>query len=404
MVININLASNNHVYYHDIEKTKSAEGYIACVYRSNFTKRENIFPILKDMITARKEVDAEFFITKLNKLFRREIVHTKSFGQAAKQIVLLMNSYVNTISSISLRQPLALSITYLNGKPLPKIEKICLIDNNMYFVTKYKKGYIMHVVNNENMKCIIPLSNVFSLYKRLKKINYVEKNTKKKPNSKRNSFSHEFQVQDIIIPAPTTTGRRRFARNPLVEPVRESMREPRRPETNNMYEAVPLEQNDNDEETIDTPWRSRLLERNTWLPEQNRSVEQGVPEPLRSEPDGPPGPELTEICTSSSCNHNFYYTIQESTNDEEIVEEIIEVPQNRPQSAERYELSNDERHAERNANLQVEEAALSDVESTEREALLLDENVAVLRTENLNLRASELFVYEDITPDDSDSD
>jgi hypothetical protein len=258
MIININL-TGNVVHYYDIKKDKSAEGHSVYLYRSFITKKEDVFPVLKDIIIAKKEVDAEFFVTKMNKVFKYDLAHTRSFGQTAKHIVSLMNSYRNTTNG--LKQSLVLSILYLDGKPLPKIEKICLIDNNMYFIIKYKNEYTMHAATDENMKCIMPLSNIFSLYKKLKKTNYIKKKIRKKPNSKSTGVNFQdigstmFQM-DEIVRLPTASG--------ITTNNRRSTPESRehRPTMRSFYRPPePVEQDMIDEDEADPP--QRLLERHS---------------------------------------------------------------------------------------------------------------------------------------------
>lgn len=171
MILNINLNNNNYIYHYELKKGKLEEKYAFYVYRTSFIKSEkrDIFSILKDFITEKKDIDAEFFINKINKVSRCELLPMNSFEQSSKKIVSAINLHENITNRSS--YPSKLSILYLNGKTMPKINNICIIDNNMYFIIKYKNEYIMYDATYENMECIIPLSNIFKLYKRLKNVN-----------------------------------------------------------------------------------------------------------------------------------------------------------------------------------------------------------------------------------------
>lgn len=425
MIININFAGGNVIYYYDIEKNKTTGEYNACVYRSFATKEQDLFPFLKDIIITKKEVDAGFFITKLNKVFKCELTNTKSFGQIAKQIVTLINSYRNTVPY--LKQPLILSIPYLNGKPLPKIEKICLIDNNMYFVTKYKKEYIMHAFDSENMKCMVPVSNIISLCRRLKRAASIKKTIRKKPGTKSNRFhdidSHRFRMEEMIMPPSDPPGR-------IIVTSSHSTAS-RQPETDNMYETVPLTNtlptaglNYDDEEIVEIP--TQLIERlhdvepaglseseTTEQPEQGETAEPS--EQLRREP-------RTEEYDPASSNNNFHYNIerpirypQPSVNNipafEGRVETIYNSFNRNATPAERASTA----HAERGTRLLIEEEALAhterEVPSLERNDALNDERNSLLDTEidalsvdRSAVSPAERITNRGITINDSDSD
>ena len=168
MILNINLNYNNYIYHYELKKGKSEEKYAFYVYRTYFIKSEKkgIFSILKNFITEKKDINAEFFINKINKISKCELLPMHPFEQTAKKIVLATNLQENVIKNSTC--PSRLSILYLNGKSIPKINNICIIDNSMYFIIKYKNEYAMYNATYENMKCIIPLSSVFKLYKKLK--------------------------------------------------------------------------------------------------------------------------------------------------------------------------------------------------------------------------------------------
>jgi len=234
MIININLINNNTLCYYNIKKDKLVGEYSIYIYRSFASIKQKYFPILKNFIIAKKEIEAEFFITELNKIFEFELIYTKSFGQISKQLIELMNSCIYITPNS--RRPLVLSIPYLNGKSLSKIEKICLIDNNIYFVTKYKKEYIMHAINDKNIKCIVPVSSIITLYKKLKiAINTKNKiRNKSKLRGKFNSFfnnnQYAFHPEELITSTVVTE----------LQVPRRNQREPRQPEIDNitMYENI----------------------------------------------------------------------------------------------------------------------------------------------------------------------
>jgi len=224
MITNISFVNNN-IYYYDIKKNESTEEYNILVYRGPISIEQSPFPILKNFIIAKKEIKAELFITKLDKIFKLKLIYVKSFEQLSKQLIGLMNSCMYTTSN--LKYPLILSVAHLNGKSLPKIEKICLIDNNMYFVTKYKKEYIMHAINDRNIECVIPISSIIVLYKKLK----IAINTKKKIKNKhkiRGKFNdffdhtqYAFHPEELITSTEVTE----------LQAPRRNQRESRQPDT-----------------------------------------------------------------------------------------------------------------------------------------------------------------------------
>jgi hypothetical protein len=127
--------------------------------------------IKKTLISSRKltEISADDFVSTINGVGKKN-----TFDTSLKTIVKSINDE-NMRSTMS-----TLSHVYFNNKPLSQVKAINIINGNMYFMVKMGSNYNLEPIKSEKIKCVIVISSLVNLYRRVKQGGLPPKNSFKK--------------------------------------------------------------------------------------------------------------------------------------------------------------------------------------------------------------------------------
>lgn len=174
MIINVRGCSNRTgiIVSYLIENEKKT-GYASFSTKKILVKNktEMLTAIKKTLISSREfpEIDANDFVSTVDKIGKKN-----TFDTPLKALVKAVNDE-NMRSTMS-----TLSHAYFNDKPLPQIKAINIINDNMYFMIKIGTSYNLELIEIEKIKCVIVVSSLVNLYRRIKHGGVLPKNAFKK--------------------------------------------------------------------------------------------------------------------------------------------------------------------------------------------------------------------------------
>ena len=202
MLISIVVTNGREIITYGLEENENKTGYYKIIATLFFVKD----------------------IKKLSKIIKEELIpkNEKGFGILAKdfiKVVYSLSDYgannsiqdIQAVRSINSYKWLnrgcgresTLSTLYLKGKTLPKIKGIKTINDDMYFVIKSKKSYDLFIIDINTIKCVIPLRNLISVCKNVKKYDSLLLPQKNMPKKKMD-FTHLInKIRTQTVPTPT---------------------------------------------------------------------------------------------------------------------------------------------------------------------------------------------------------
>jgi len=193
MIINVRSYPNPiSIIVSYLVENEEKTGYASfCAKKFLIKNKTDILAMIKKILTSShklSEMTVTNFVSTIDK-FSRKLIYDTSL----KQIVKIINNE-NTM-------PTTMSLSHLlfNGKSLPRIKKINIINNDAYFVIKMGADYNLELIRKEKIKCVMNKNGFIALYKQIKQ-------GKKKLFKKVPTFDfHEYNLDDLVISPPTVT-------------------------------------------------------------------------------------------------------------------------------------------------------------------------------------------------------
>lgn len=162
MIVNVRgCTSRPGIIVSYLTKNKEETGY------SSFSSKKFIAKSRTDILTAIKKtlvltrktpvIKADALVSTVDKISKKTTCDT-----SAKLIVKATNEE-NMLSRM-----LSLSYIHFNGKPLSRIKAINVVNDNMYFMIKKGPDYILELIENEKIQCMISINSLVKLYRLIK--------------------------------------------------------------------------------------------------------------------------------------------------------------------------------------------------------------------------------------------
>lgn len=270
MIINVRGCTNKSgIIVSYLVKNEEKTGYSSFNAKRLMIKNRTdiLAAIKKTLILTRKipVIKANTFVSTIEKVSRKTICDTST-----KVIVKAINEE-NMLSRM-----LSLSYIRFNNKPLPQIKAINIVNGNMYFMIKKRSDYILELIENEKIECMISIGSLVNLYRIIKQ----KKNVKGPPKN----FSKAMYTTRFTVNTAEDTNRRPSDWRNSHEAVYVPTPEPITPTRQAEPIASPVE-------TRGLVERPNSIDNNIWLsqPVYNLSSEEIVPrfEAVISQPERP---------------------------------------------------------------------------------------------------------------------
>ena len=162
MIINVRLCDYKpNIIVSNLLENKEKDGYSSLKSERFILKDQSeiLTLIRKTLILNRGNatINADKFIPMLDGISRKNLSETS------------LTKMTNTINEMCTKpNTRSLSQVYFNNKPLSRIKFINIINDNMYFMIKKKSVYNLELIKNQGIMCMIPLSNLVTLYRQIK--------------------------------------------------------------------------------------------------------------------------------------------------------------------------------------------------------------------------------------------
>jgi hypothetical protein len=190
MIINVRGCTNRSgIIISHLVKNEEGTGYSSFASKKLAIKNKTdiLAAIKKTLILTRKipVIKADAFVSTIDKVSRKTMCDT-----SAKLIV-------KTINEENMRsRMLSLSYIHFNNKPLPQVKAINIVNGNMYFMIKKGPDYILELIENEKIECMISISSLVNLYRMIKQ---------RKDIKPKNFFKSMYITRDVPTPSNTST-------------------------------------------------------------------------------------------------------------------------------------------------------------------------------------------------------
>ena len=182
MIINVRTHNNRtNIIVSYLSKNEEKDGYSSFYSKKFIIKgqsrafRSKLLTLIKTILNSKNNksaIDVNTFVNLFDDTFTE-----KNHITTLKQMTETINASREYSSTASLSQ------LYFNNKIIPKIKFIHTINDNTYFMVKIhtnkKAAYNLELIENENVKCTIPVNNLINLYRKLKTFNHAKQKTKK---------------------------------------------------------------------------------------------------------------------------------------------------------------------------------------------------------------------------------